>query len=139
MPNLFATIIISMFFYFFAALFAMTLMAMWRINKTAKRPGWLALIPGVNVFVLHRIAGQPGWWTFLWFLPIPFIGERDWWILVWFIPIPLIRIFLLSLLAYGISVKFNKGALYTLGLTFLPFIFYPHIAFGNSEYYPDAE
>lgn len=100
----------------------MCVVALWHINKSAKRPGWLAFIPGINLLVLHQIAGQPAWWVFLWFLPNP-----------------MIRLFLLALLAYGISVKFNKGGLYTVGLTFLPFIFYPHIAFGNAEYYPEAE
>ena len=122
MPYLFATLVVWTFFYLIAAFVLMFLMALWHINKTAKRPAWLALIPGINILVLHQIAGQPWWWVIL-----------------WFIPIPLIRFFLIALLAYGISVKFNKGGVYTLGLTFLPFVFYPHIAFGDAEYYPDAE
>jgi len=116
------TIFLWTIFYPITALFLMMLMSFWRINRIAGRPAWLAVLPGINLSVLHDIVGQPRWWGVLWFLPIP-----------------LIRFFLLALLAFGFSAKFNKGVVYTIGLALLPFIFYPHLAFSEAEYYPDAE
>jgi hypothetical protein len=33
-----------------------------------------------------------------------------------------------------LAKSFGKGALFTLGLVFLPFIFFPVLAFGDAEY-----
>ena len=41
-------------------------------NKTNTELGWLAWIPLANLYLMCKIAGKPGWWTLLFF--VPFVG-----------------------------------------------------------------
>ncbi len=41
----------------------------WRLFEKAGQPGWKALIPIYNQYVMLRIAGCPGWWLLLYFVP----------------------------------------------------------------------
>lgn len=43
--------------------------ALWRVFSKAGRPGWGALIPIYNIYLLTKIAGRPGWWVLLYFIP----------------------------------------------------------------------
>lgn len=42
----------------------------WKMFVKAGRPGWDAIIPFYNVYVLIKIAKQPGWWFILYFIPL---------------------------------------------------------------------
>jgi len=90
---------------------------MWRIFSKAGKPGWLALVPIVNVIMLISIAGKEWWWALL--LLIPFVN-----ILVFF------------LILHGVSENFGHGVGFTLGLFFLGFLFFPVLAWGDDKYYP---
>ena len=86
--------------------------SMWIINTKAGYPGWAAIVPIYNTIVLCQIAGKPGWWVLLTF--IPFVG------------------FIISIIvSIGIAENFGKGTGFALGLIF---IFYPLLAFGDAEY-----
>jgi hypothetical protein len=61
------------------------------------------------------MAGKPGWWLILWFLP--FVN-----LVVWL------------LVCLALAEKFGKGVEYGLGIVFLGFIFLPMLAFGDAEY-----
>ena len=41
-------------------------------SKTGTPDGWMAWVPIVNLYLMCRIAGRPGWWTIL--LLIPFVN-----------------------------------------------------------------
>lgn len=99
----------------YLAVLAFFLVAMWRLYSKAGQPGWTGIIPIVNTFYLLKIVGRPFWWFFV-FL-IPFIG----WI--WAI-----------IAMHGLSRSFGHGGWFTVGLIFLPFIFFPILAFGSSRY-----
>ena len=88
---------------------------MWKTFVKARQPGWACIVPIYNIYVMTQIAGKPGWFILL-FL------------------IPLVNIYAIIVVAHGISVKFGKGVGFTLGLLFLPFIFYPILGFGSSQY-----
>ncbi|KJL40587.1 MULTISPECIES: DUF5684 domain-containing protein [Microbacterium] len=47
-----------------------TIAAYWRTFTKAGYPGWLAIIPIVNLFVLVKVAGYSAWLGLLWFVPI---------------------------------------------------------------------
>ena len=81
----------------------------------AGKPGWTSIVPIYNIVVMLEIVGKPLWWIIL--MLIPFVN-----IVVWFI------------IAHSLSRSFGKDIGFTLGLIFLPFIFYPILAFGNSQY-----
>lgn len=87
----------------------------WIVFSKAGEPGFMAIIPIVNVFFLAKIAGKPMWWGLLTF-------------------IPLIGIIFGIIILLGLAEKFGKGAGFAVGLIFLPFIFFPILAFGDAQY-----
>ena len=89
--------------------------SLWKIFSKAGRPGWLSLVPIVNVYYLILIANRPGWWI-LFFL------------------IPIVNVVVAILVTIGVANKFGKGSLFGVGMVFLPFIFYPLLAFTNTNY-----
>ena len=91
------------------------LVAWWKIFTKAGEPGWASIVPIYNVFVWLRIAGKPGWWIILLF-------------------IPLVNIVISIMVTIGLAQAFGKGAGFVLGLIFLPFIFYLILAFGDARY-----
>jgi len=92
-----------------------TLVAMWMVYVKAGKPGWAAIIPFYNVYVFLKIAGKPGWW------------------LIWFF-IPLLNLIFGIIATLAFAQNFGKGAGFVVGLIFLPFIFYPILAFGDAKY-----
>ncbi len=100
---------------FVIAIALLVLASMWKIFQKAGRKGWEAIIPIYNLFVIQKIINKPWWWVLLMF--IPYIG------MIW-------AIWSTNLLAKS----FGKNEGFTLGLVFLPFIFYPMLAFSNATY-----
>lgn len=91
------------------------LVSMWVVFEKAGDAGWKSLIPIYNGYILMKISGNPGWWVIL--LLIPVVG---------------IVINLLAMLS--LAGKFGRGALFGVGLCFLPMFFLPALAFGGSQY-----
>lgn len=88
---------------------------MWKTFTKAGQPGWACLIPIYNIYVMTQIAGKPGWFILLYL-------------------VPLVNIWAAIVVLHGISTKFGQGVGFTLGLIFLPFIFYPMLGFGSAQY-----
>lgn len=92
-----------------------TLVSLWGIFEKAGEPGWACIVPFYNSWVWCKVAGMPGW-VFIGFF-IPYVGA------------------VFSIVVTVLTGKcFGKGVGFILGLIFLPFIFLPILAFGNSEY-----
>ena len=97
------------------AIIVLMIVAIWKVFSKAGQPGWAVLIPIYNAYVFLKVAGKPGWWLIL--LCIPFVN------------------FIISIVALvGLASNFGKGAGFAAGLLFLPFIFYPILAFGSAQY-----
>jgi hypothetical protein len=97
------------------AIAVLMIAALWKIFDKAGEPGWAAIIPVYNLYILLKIAGRPGWWLLLFF--IPFVN------------------FIISIIvSIDIAKRFGKGTGFALGLVFLPFIFYPMLAWGDASY-----
>lgn len=107
----------------------------WKIFSKAGKPGWGALIPFYNMYVMSDIAfGNASY----------FIGVMVLWLLSVFgriFEIGFLRGFsgLGSLVLYviyciKISKAFGKSGGFTVGLVLLPLIFFPILAFGSAEY-----
>lgn len=88
---------------------------MWAAFAKAGKPGWAAIIPIYNGMVMLEIGGKPIWWILL-FL------------------IPLVNIIVAIMATSAFAKAYGKGAGFTLGLIFLPFIFYPMLGFGSAKY-----
>jgi hypothetical protein len=96
------------------------IVGMWRIFEKAGEPGWMSIIPILNIFILLKIAGKPGWWILLFF--IPFVG-----------------IIIAILVWIDVAKNFGKGGGFVVGLILLPFIFIPILGFGDARYDPHGE
>jgi len=91
------------------------IVARWRMFEKAGEPGWATLIPIYGTIVMLRIIGKPTWW-FIMFL-IPFVNFIY---LIWAINL--------------LSKSFGKDEGFTVGMIFLPFVFYPILGFGGAQY-----
>jgi hypothetical protein len=91
------------------------IVSMWKVFTKAGEPGWAVLIPIYNTYVMLKIAGKPGWWLILLFIPI-------------------VNLVIGIIAVAGLASNFGKGVGFTVGLILLPFLFYPILAFGSSEY-----
>jgi hypothetical protein len=87
----------------------------WKTFEKAGEPGWAAIIPIYNLYVLVKISGNAWWWVVLFF-------------------IPLVNFLATIKISINLASKFNRGVLFGLGLTFLSFLFYPILGFGGSQY-----
>lgn len=88
---------------------------LWKVFTKAGKPGWAAIIPIYNTIVLIEIAGKPIWWILLMFIPI-------------------VNFVIFIIVLAGVSRNFGRGVGTTLGLVFLPMIFYPILGFGDAQY-----
>jgi uncharacterized membrane protein YoaK (UPF0700 family) len=91
--------------------------ALWKVFTKAGEPGWAAIVPIYNFFVMLKIAGKPAWWIVLMFIPIA-------------------NFIVLILVAMSIAKNFNKSGGFGIGLALLPIVFYPLLAFGDAQFSP---
>ena len=89
---------------------------MWRVFVKAGKPGWAAVIPFYNTYVLLKIGGHPGWWLILCFIPI-------------------INFIILFVIASSVAKMFGRSMFFgIIMLGLVSFIGYPILAFGKSKY-----
>lgn len=91
------------------------LFSVWRVFEKAGQPGWAAIIPIYNFYIMIKIANKPGWWLIL-------------------MLIPLVNLVISILVSIAFANSFGKGVGFGLGLAFLGFIFFPILAFGDAQY-----
>jgi hypothetical protein len=101
------------------ALIVFYVAAFWKAFEKAGKPGWAAIVPIYNAIVMLQIAQKPTWWVVL-------------------MLIPLVNIVVSVIVMIAIAERFGRSALFGLGLAFLGFIFWPVLAFGDSEYQSHA-
>lgn len=97
------------------AVIILLIASFWRVYEKAGHPGWASLIPFYNIYIMLKIAGKPGWWLLLLFIPI-------------------VNIIVLIIVNIEIAKAFGKDTGYGVGLAILGFIFYPMLAFGDAQY-----
>ncbi len=105
----------GVFSIFAFALSIFVIAGFWKIFVKAGKPGWAAIIPIYNIIVLLEIVGKPVWWIIL--LLIPCVNL-------------IFAVWMYNLL----SKSFGQNEGFTIGLLFLPFIFFPLLGFGNYRY-----
>jgi len=106
----------AIFMIIMLALTVLFLVGFWKVFTKAGQPGWAALIPFYNAYILTKIAGRPGWWVLM--LMIPFVN------LAFGI-----------LLAIDIAKAFGQGAAFGVVLLFLlSGVGYLVLAFGDYRY-----
>ncbi len=111
----------------------------WKVYKKALKPGWTSIIPIYNYWILIKISSIK-WWYFI----IILLAKIEYITNFIFVKVSIKKnfsiliitmfYFVLYCINYNISKRFNKNYLFALGLTFLPFIFYPILGFSNAKY-----
>lgn len=93
----------------------LTVAGFWAVFAKAGQPGWAAIIPIYNLYILFKIAGKPVWWLLL-------------------LLVPVVNLIVLFVVTTTVAARFGKGLLFGLGMLILPFVFYPMLGFGSSTY-----
>src|SRR5689334_12229068 len=57
---------------FFLAIAVVAIIGVWKVFTKAGQPGWAAIVPIYNLYILLQIAGRPAWWILL--MLIPFVN-----------------------------------------------------------------
>jgi hypothetical protein len=114
--NSFYTIFGGAFLFFWLGLCILIIAAYWKIYTKAGQPGWAAIIPIYNIYVLLKIVGKPWWWLLLMFVPFVNLVFAIW-------------------MTNMLSKSFGKDEGFTVGLILLGIIFYPILGFGNAKYH----
>lgn len=90
--------------------------AYWKIFTKAGKPGWAAIIPIYNIYILLTVVKRPGWWLILFF-------------------IPLVNIVISIIVAIDLAKVFKKDAVFGI---FLNFFLHPIgqliLGFGKAKY-----
>jgi len=97
------------------AVLILLIAAIWKVFSKAGQPGWAAIIPIYNLYVMCKVAGRPGWWLLL-------------------MLIPFVNLIILIILNVDISKRFGKGVGFAIGMIVLPFILWPILGFGSAQY-----
>ena len=87
----------------------------WKAFEKAGAPGWAAIIPIYNVYIMMKMAGKPGWWVLLCLIPI-------------------VNIVVLIIASLQIARNFAKSEGFGVGLALLSPIFWPILGFGDARW-----
>jgi hypothetical protein len=78
-------------------------------------PGWGAIIPIYNIYLMCKVAGKPGWWALLYLIPC-------------------VNLIIALIVSIDVAKNFGKGTGFGLGLALLSFIFFPILGFSDARY-----
>lgn len=101
----------------YLAVVVLVIAGFWKTFEKAGQPGWAAIVPIYNVWVLVQIAGRPPLW-FLLFL------------------VPIVSIIAAIVVSIDVAKNFGKSEAFGIGLALLSPIFYPILGFGDAQYQP---
>lgn len=99
----------------YLAFIVVIIAGIWKTFEKAGQPGWAAIVPFYNIYVMTQIAKKPGWWLLLFLIPI-------------------VSIVIAFILMIEIAKNFGKGAGFGVGLALLGFVFFPILGFGDAVY-----
>ncbi len=100
------------------AIIVLEIVGMWKVFTKAGAPGWGAIVPFYNLYLLCKIAGRPGWWLLLCL-------------------IPLVNFVILILVSLDVAKAFGKSGAWGFFLLFLfGFIGIPILGYGSAVYAP---
>lgn len=104
----------------YLAIVVFMILAVWKVFTKAGKPGWACIVPIYNIIIMLEIAKKPTWWIILFIIPV-------------------VNFVIMIMLTHAISKSFGKDVGFTLGMIFLPIIFFPILGFGSATYIADAE
>ncbi len=101
---------------FIVAVSIVCIAAFWKVFVKAGQPGWAAIIPIYNVYIMLKIIGRPAWWLVLMFIPIA-------------------NVVVALIIAMDMAKSFGQSAAFGIVLLFFfSVIGYLILGFGNAQY-----
>ncbi|MCA9288541.1 MAG: hypothetical protein KDA05_08145 [Phycisphaerales bacterium] len=97
------------------AIAVVVIAGLWKMFVKAGHPGWAAIVPIYNIYILTKVAGRPWWWLLLLFIPI-------------------VSLVIAIILMLDIAKAFGKSVLFAVGLILLFPIFACILGFGSAQY-----
>jgi uncharacterized protein DUF5684 len=97
------------------AVIILEIAGIWKVFTKAGEPGWAAIIPIYNIYVMLKIGGHPGWWLLLFLIPF-------------------VNIVIFFIMGIDVAKSFGKSTAFGVGLVLLGFIFWPILGFGDARY-----
>jgi len=97
------------------AVFGVVIAGMWKVFVKAGQPGWAAIVPLYNTYVLTQIVGRP----ILWFI---------------LLLVPCANIVAAFLIMQDLAKSFGKSSGYGVGLFLLSPVFLPMPGFSDAQY-----
>ena len=97
-------------------IFLIVIVGLWKIFTKAGEPGWAAIIPIYNYYVILKIVGRPWWWLLLMLIPI-------------------VNLIVSIIVAIDLAKSFGKDAAYGVILLWLfSVIGYLILGYGDAQY-----
>lgn len=87
----------------------------WLTFRKAGEPGWAAIVPLYNIYIMIQVSDNEWWWVLL-------------------VLVPVVGIFALLKIFIDLAHNFGRGVLFGLGLWLFSPIFFPILGFGGAEY-----
>jgi len=87
----------------------------WLAFEKAGEPGWAAIVPVYNVWVLVRISGNEWYW---------FLG----------LLVPVVNLFVAAKVFVDLAGQFGRGLAFGIATWILPFLMVPLLGFGDYQY-----
>lgn len=96
------------------------IIAMWVLFEKAGRPGWAAIVPFYSMWVLAEVGDKSGWTGLAMCFcgAIPVVGN-------------MLQLILWVTISLGVARTFDRGVGFGIGLSVVPFVFYPILAFSR--------
>lgn len=93
------------------------LIGVWKLFEKAGKPGWAAIVPIYNVYILTEIAGMDIMWFILSLVPCVNIVAA---VMIWI----------------NVCKNFGKDTTYAILIILFPYIFVPMLGFSDARYTP---
>ena len=88
-------------------------------KKAGRQDAWAAFVPIYNTYVMYEVAGRPGWWAFLGFIPI--VGGVA----------ALVTVIMGTI---DLAKSYGKSGGFAALMIIVPVVGWPMLAFGDSTY-----
>lgn len=108
-------IIILVIFLISAMISIITIVGEWKTFTKAGKPGWAAIIPIYNYYIMLEIAELPAWYLALFFIPF-------------------VNIYITVVTYIEFAKRFNESVGFAVGMLFFPYIFFPILGFSDRKY-----
>ena len=100
---------------FILALIVVCIAGSWKVYAKAGQPGWAAIIPIYNIYIMTKIVGRPWWWMLLFLVPV-------------------VSLVIAIIMMIDLAKAFGKGTGFGIGLVLLGAIFMCILGFGDATY-----